>query len=196
MSVPRITFAPLALIGVLTLAIAACSGGAAPSASSPAVPSVEPTMSASPDGSPESSPSEDAGESSVEIVGVEYAFENVPSSPEVGTTFSFRNGGDEVHEMVVVRRNEGVEQSFEELLAMPEEEVMDLVTFVEPVLIAEPGAEADGELTLDEAGDYLMICFIPQGMRELPEGSFDPSAVPPGPPHFTAGMLAEFSISE
>jgi hypothetical protein len=107
---------------------------------------------------------------------------------------SFANDGTEVHELVLVRRNEGVETSFEDLLAMPEEEVMDLVTMVEPVLIAEPGAAADGELTLDAPGDYLMVCFIPQGMRELPEGSFDPSAVPAGPPHFTAGMLAEFRV--
>jgi plastocyanin len=201
--VSRVSFAPLALSGLLALALVACTGGSgAPSPTLDVSPTTDPapTLDASPteDASPttDASPTEGAGGEEVEITGVEYAFEGVPSSVDSGTTFTFTNGGDEVHEMVLIRRNEGVELTFEELLELPEEEAMEQVTVLEPVLIAAPGEDADGEVTLDEAGDYLMICFIPQGMRELPEGSFDPSAVPAGPPHFTAGMLAEFSVEE
>jgi plastocyanin len=200
--VSRVSFAPLALSGLLALALVACTGGesGAPSPTLEVSPTTAPSLDASPteDASPTSdaSPSDGAAGDEVEITGVEYAFEDVPSSLDAGTTLTFSNGGDEVHEMVLIRKNEGVELTFEELLELPEEEAMDQVTILEPVLIAAPGEDADGEVTVDEAGDYLMICFIPQGMRELPEGSFDPSAVPAGPPHFTAGMLAEFSVED
>jgi plastocyanin len=191
----RSTTPILPVAGLLALAIAACSGaGASPSGEALPTAGAPSASAPAPSGSADASPSSGGSDANIEIVGVEYAFENVPQNAEIGTTVSFTNDGTEVHELVLVRRNEGVDLSFEDLLAMPEEEVMDLITMVEPVLIAEPGAAADGEVTLDEPGDYLMVCFIPQGMRELPEGSFDPSAVPAGPPHFTAGMLAEFRV--
>lgn len=191
---PRVP-TPRALLALpIALAIAACSGGTASPSATGSAPSSPPAES--PSQAPSEQPTGSAGgeTGTVEIVGVEYAFENVPATTEVGTTFSFRNEGDEVHEMVVVRKNEGVEQSFEELLQLPDEEALDFVTIVEPVPFADPGEESEDTVTLDEAGEYILLCFVPVGTTEIPEGTPDPSALPEGPPHFTEGMLAEFTV--
>ena len=69
----------------------------------------------------------------------DYAFQGVPSEVDSGvTSFEFKNGGTEVHEMVVFRINDGVTETVDELLAMPEEEVVTKTTMVpRPVLSPE-----------------------------------------------------------
>ena len=185
------------LAPVLAVALAACSGAAQSSS-----PSAAPSVSSEPsqvDASPSASASAGATASAsagagTEIVGVEYAFENVPDSVALGTELTFRNGGAEAHEMVLARKNAGVTTSFQELLAMPEEESSKLVTFVGQ-LMANPGDSAEGSLAADAAGEYLMICFFPQGWTEIPEGTPGPDAsLPVGAPHFTLGMLKEFTV--
>ena len=187
------------LAPVLAVALAACSGAtqssspiAAPTVSSePSMPDASPSASASAGATAGASASAGAGS---EVVGVEYAFENVPDTVAVGTQLGFRNDGAEAHEMVLARKNAGVTTSFEELLAMPEEESAKLVTFVGQ-LMANPGESAEGTLTADAAGDYLMICFFPQGLTQIPEGTPGPDAsLPVGAPHFTLGMLKEFTV--
>ena len=64
---------------------------------------------------------------------------------------------------------------------------------------AEPGATAAQTVTIGEPGDYLMVCFIPAGTTSLP--SIDPNASAPpslgtGAPHFTLGMLKEFTVTQ
>jgi uncharacterized cupredoxin-like copper-binding protein len=121
-------------------------------------------------------------------------FENVPPTAAVGTAFSLRNDGAEAHEMALVRRNPGVAESFEELLQLPDDEAFAFITFVGQVM-ANPGATAEGTLVADQPGDYLMICFFPVGLTEIPEGTPGPDAsLPLGAPHFTQGMLQEFAV--
>jgi plastocyanin len=192
------------LAGLTVFALAACSG-ATQSASPSAVasPAATAAVSAEPSESAAASPSASASAAAsasasagagTEVVGVDYAFEGIPETVTVGTAFTFRNGGQEAHEIVLARKNAGVTTSFEELLAMPEEESSKLVTFVGQ-LMANPGDTADGQLVADGAGDYLAICFFPQGWTEIPEGTPDPAASPPtGAPHFTLGMLQEFTV--
>ena len=45
-------------------------------------------------------------------------------------SFKFTNEGAEDHELAIARKNDGVTESFDELLALPEEEAMTKVTFV------------------------------------------------------------------
>ena len=67
----------------------------------------------------------------VDVTAADYAFQGVPSELDSGvTSFEFKNGGTEVHEMVLFRRNDGVTETVEELLAMPEEEVETKTTMV------------------------------------------------------------------
>lgn len=176
--------APLLLLGAL---VAACAGGTAPSGSA-----------ASPDASAGPSTAPDASAGQVEVVTTDYAFSDFGASLQGPVTFTMRNDGAELHEMVIVRKNDGVTTTFEELLALPEDEAFAQVQFVGQTM-AEGGQTAPDALTATDPGEYLMVCFIPQGMTTLP--SLDPNASGPpdlgdGPPHFTLGMLREFSITE
>jgi plastocyanin len=192
------------LAGLTVVALAACSGATQSSSPSAAAsPAATAAASEAPSQSAAASPSASASASAAtsasagagtEVVGVEYAFQGIPDSVAVGTAMTFRNGGQEAHEIVLARKNAGVTTTFEELLAMPEEESSKFVTFVGQ-LMANPGDTAEGQLVADAAGDYLAICFFPQGWTEIPEGTPDPAASPPtGAPHFTLGMLQEFTV--
>ena len=88
--------------------------------------------------------------------------------------------------MIVVGKAPGTTESFDEILDMPEEEAN---TNVAPVngTVVEVGK--GGYFAADlAAGDYLAICFIPQGTKTQ-------SDEVDGPPHFTLGMKKEFTVS-
>jgi plastocyanin len=188
---------------LLAAAVAACSSTSGASPDAPASPdaSVAPSMapSAAPsEAAPSAAPSGSPEGARVDVVGTDYAFSGLEASYSSPITIAFRNEGEEVHEIVVVRKGEGVTQSWEELLALPEEQSGDLVSFA-GVAYAEPGQTAADMVTASEPGEYLAICFIPQGTTELP--SIDPNASEPpdlgtGAPHFTLGMQAEFTITQ
>jgi plastocyanin len=100
----------------------------------------------------------------------------VPTSVPAGTTFTFTNQGTEAHEMVVVRKNEGVTQTFQELLTLPDQEAFQLVAVV-GATVAPPGEQAEAPVTVQDEGGYLMICFIPQGTTDLSEPGGTPRRV-------------------
>ena len=61
-------------------------------------------------------------------------------------------------------------------------------------------------ITVDQEGDYIALCTIPQGTTEMPDftaqaaapaGSPMPQAsmAPQGPPHFMLGMKQEFTVT-
>ena len=158
--------ASLLLLSV-AFAVAACSGtGASPAASRPAA-----SAASAPAGSG----------ASIAVTARDYAFENVPDTIAPGTTLTLVNQGQELHELVLFRRNAGVPQSFEELLAMADASA--LVTVLGGIQAA-PGTTAPGSVTADQAGDYALVCFIPQGTT-APLTAGSPGA---GPPHFTLGF--------
>jgi len=129
----------------------------------------------------------------------------------VGTSFTLQNAGTEVHEMVLVRKNDGVTQTWDELLTLPEDQVTQFVTPVGSA-IAAPGTTGDMPVQVTQEGDYLMICFIPQGTYSMPptasgepgmssEPSMEPSMAAGSPgasmgiPHFMLGMEQEFTVT-
>jgi hypothetical protein len=125
---------------------------------------------------------EACGFEAVDVVGVDYAYEGVEDSYAAGTVaFRFANESEsEEHEVAILRKADGVDLSWDELLALPEEEAMTQTEF-KGAAFAPPGGQG-GTLTELTAGDYLMICFIPVGGAE------------DGPPHFTQGMMHEFTV--
>jgi hypothetical protein len=150
------------------------------------------------------------------VTGSEYAFGDLPTSVPVGTSLAFMNTGAEAHELLVARKNDGVTESWDELIAMPEEEAFAKVTTLGP-LFANPGETAAfgigptgptpmTALTLEQQGDYIALCFIPQGTTELPDFSAEAAApaspdasasqAPQGPPHFVLGMRQEFTVTD
>ncbi|MGH2740489.1 MAG: hypothetical protein ACRDH6_08435 [Actinomycetota bacterium] len=127
-----------------------------------------------------------------EVTAVEYEFQGVPETLQAGRiALDFVNGGAQVHEMGIVRIDEGVDLSVEELLDLPEKESDKLLTFVGS-MVSPPG-ESDAQVLDLEPGRYGFACFIPEGatsLEQLEEGGEDL-----GPPHFTLGMFGEFTVS-
>ncbi|MGH8897965.1 MAG: hypothetical protein ACRDZ4_13330 [Egibacteraceae bacterium] len=111
------------------------------------------------------------------VTAVDYAFQGVPATSKAGTvSFEFTNASQsgELHEMVLLRRNEGVTEPLQELLALPDDQAMTKMAFVAVAKL--------------QPGDYAMVCFIGTGStKDKPEGE--------GPPHFTKGMVREFKVT-
>lgn len=116
------------------------------------------------------------------ITAVDYAFQGVPATVAAGTVvFELANESEEEgHEMVIFRKDDP-EADIVELLDLPEEEAQEQVTFA-GATFAPPGGSASAILDLAEPGAYAMVCFVPVGGGEE------------GPPHFTEGMVAEFTV--
>ena len=148
----------------------------------------------------------DGGET-IEVTGVDYAFQGIPQEVEAGTEFTFTNGSDkEAHELVLVKIKDGETRSLQELLELPEEESEKVTEFKGVSVAPEPGGDGtvvDGKLVADTPGRYAALCFIqvgadPQKMMDAMEHPEDgPPAEDPnaGPPHFTRGMVQEFTVS-
>jgi len=117
----------------------------------------------------------------LEVDGVDYGFEGLPAEIDAGRVairFTNATEHDEAHELVLFRKADGVTESVDELLALPEEEAMAKMQMAGVVFADAPGAEATTMVDL-EPGSYVALCFIPMG------GGDD------GAPHFTGGMVAE-----
>lgn len=191
---------PLFAALAASLVLAACGGGAE-----------EPTGAETGTGTEAESPDTGAapGGETVEVVGVNYAFEDVPEEVSAGTQLTFRNESeDEFHEVVVMRIDDDETRSIEELLQLPEEEAGQVAQF-RGVLVAFPGEngvnpeDPQGEpvISLDEPGRYALLCFIPTGAdpeafrQAIEEGASEAPEVEGGPPHFTQGMAWELSVT-
>jgi hypothetical protein len=132
------------------------------------------------------------GYRTVEVSAVEYSFDTIPTSLPAGrTTFVFTNNGAEIHEMVVFRINDGVTETVDELLALPEDEAFEKVTFTGATFGVQ--RETDTETFELTPGRYVALCFVPIGTTEVEPDDAD--VAEPGPPHFTEGMQAEFTVS-
>lgn len=128
------------------------------------------------------------GWGSEQVTTTEYAFAGIPDTLDAGvTSFDLTNSGGEVHEMVLLRKNDGVTETAEEILALPQAEGLQKASLLGVAGPTPPGSPAYVVADL-EAGDYIAVCFIPVGTT-----SFDgPPAE--GPPHFTQGMFQEFTV--
>jgi hypothetical protein len=121
------------------------------------------------------------GWAQLDVTAVDFAFEGLPADVDSGVTgVRFTNEGAEVHELALFRKNDGVTDSAEELLGLSEHEALELVTRVGDPSFADPGDDDTNVFDL-EPGDYIAACFIPVGGED-------------GPPHFTEGMVAEFTV--
>lgn len=147
------------------------------------------------------------GFAQVDAVASEYTFEGVPAEIPAGPTiFGLENAGEQVHELAVMRINDDVDLSVDELLALAEEESETMVT---PIAFAFAFPGTVSHATADLApGRYFALCFLPEGatpevLAQLEELGVDgpedtipaDSGLELGPPHFTKGMVAEFTVT-
>ncbi|HET6770581.1 MAG TPA: hypothetical protein VFH75_02955 [Actinomycetota bacterium] len=128
----------------------------------------------------------------LDVTGVEYAFEGVPDTVSAGrVALRFTNDGDQPHEFIVFRKNDGVTESFDEILELPEGQSEERMTFV-GATFADPG-ESNAAVFEAEAGEYIALCFFPVGATvEGPEP--EEGEGPPGPDHWVEGMRSEFTV--
>lgn len=133
---------------------------------------------------------ENCGWGRQDVTATDYAFAGLPDELAAGpVSFELGNDGAELHELQLFRRNDGVTEPVEELLALPEEQVMSKVTPVGSGAFAPPGES--GYMVVDlAAGDYIALCFIPTGTTNQ-----DQPPAPDAPPHAAHGMVAELSVS-
>jgi len=121
----------------------------------------------------------------IDVTATDYAYDGIPEEMEAGTTsFTFTNAAEsEDHMMAILQKKDGVDLSWDEILALPEDEGQ---ASVEEVGVAfAPAGETSAALADLDAGEYLAVCFIPVGSPEVEDG----------PPHFTQGMQQEFTVS-
>jgi hypothetical protein len=146
------------------------------------------------------------GFAEVHAIASEYEFEGIPAEIPAGPAIiSLENAGEQMHEIAIMRINDDVTLSIEELLALPEEESEGMATQA-AFAFAMPGTT--GYTTSDlTPGRYVALCFFPEGMTpevfaQLEEAGVDgPEDTIPagldielGPPHFTKGMVHEFTV--
>ena len=120
------------------------------------------------------------------VKGVDFAFQGLEDSYDAGRVrFKLDNAGKEVHEMAILRRKPSTKESFDQLLALPQRKAESKVDFVTSADGVEPGKASYANAVL-APGDYLAVCFIPQGSTPGKEGK--------GKPHFQLGMKQEFTV--
>jgi plastocyanin len=140
----------------------------------------------------------------LEVKGRDYAFDDLPGTVAVGSKITFRNtSAKEVHEIVVFRLPDTEKRTAQQLAALPTAEVQALFTGPPVlVLVAPPNASgfaAVGDGTINAPGRYLAFCSIPIGidpaeyLAAAAKSKGGPVNLPGGPPHFTAGMYADFT---
>lgn len=132
-----------------------------------------------------------AGEScdveTLEVTAVDYEYDGIPDTLSTGYhVIEFSNDGQEQHEVFAFEINDGVTESLDEIFAGPEEEIFGKITPVNAAF-APPGGSDTGSWNLRTPGNYAVICFIPVGSVGETEGD--------GPPHFTEGMVQEFTVT-
>lgn len=122
----------------------------------------------------------------VRVTAVEHRFQGIPPTLPAGTVaFTLANVGAQPHELDVYRIDEGVPQTFPEIVVLPVEQREAMLTDVGRIS-TDPGLTETAFMTL-VPGRYGVTCLVPEGSTPTAEGT--------GPPHATLGMVAEFEVS-
>ncbi len=125
----------------------------------------------------------------VALTAEDFHFQGMPARLQPGeTSFKLTNAGQQPHVVVIVRKKAGVTESFDQILAKAAEGGPEAVgPYVEDVAAGAftlPGSSS--AITADlTPGQYLLLCPIPVQGANGEEG----------PPHFTQGMIHEFSVA-
>lgn len=122
-----------------------------------------------------------------DVSAVDYGFEGLPDELSTGyTVVDFTNTGKEMHEMFAFRYDDDTTETIDELFQLPEEEAFSKIMPVN-VAFAPPGESNTVSWNLAQPGRYAIVCFVSVGTVGDAEGE--------GPPHFTQGMIKEFTVS-
>jgi hypothetical protein len=133
---------------------------------------------------------ENCADDQIEVTALDYEYEGIPQTLAAGTYgWLVDNEGQEWHEIVLIKKNENVEETWEELLALGEQDEDAVMAMIQMkgVALAGPG-QRSGVVTDLEPGEYAAVCFFPVGSTGLDvEGT--------GPPHVAEGMIHTFTVT-
>jgi hypothetical protein len=140
------------------------------------------------------------GYAQLDLTAEEYAYGGLPPEVNAGPTIvSLANIGEEVHEAAIIRLNDDVEATVEEIGMMSVDDVFGLGV---PVAFAFAFPEAIGYAVTDLGpGRYIALCFLPEHAdpEMIAQMTGPDSSAPPGanfgPEHFTLGMIQEFTVA-
>ncbi|MEA2828960.1 MAG: hypothetical protein QOG43_3399 [Actinomycetota bacterium] len=121
------------------------------------------------------------------VEAVNYAYQGLPPTLPAGTVrIELKNTSDEAHEMLVLTRKPGVTETFDQLLGLPEDQIMAKVDFVNAES-TNPG-QTGYLVGAFPVGDYLFLCSFGKGTTD----DNDPKQEQP---HFTLGMKQEVKVA-
>jgi hypothetical protein len=125
------------------------------------------------------------------VTAVDYRFEGFDEELDAGSMiFRLQNDGDELHELALLQKDEGVTQPIAEILALGEEEAKAFLSDVGFAFIGGPGDVAH-LYTYLEPGNYAAVCFLPVGATDF-EALDRLGEDTPG--HFSQGMATDFTV--
>lgn len=140
----------------------------------------------------------------VEVVAVDFGFEQLPETVPAGTRLTLRNDASgELHELVAFRLDDDETRTIDEIVALPPQDMQAALGEPTTVILAPPASEQIavpiGDGTLSEPGRYAIVCLIPTGADAdeylaAAAGSDGPPDVAGGPPHIAHGMYAELTV--
>lgn len=132
--------------------------------------------------------SQNCGYAGLTITGVDYRYSGVPSTLAPGiTAITLRNDGQELHEVELLRFNDGVTLTPAQLVTLDDEDRILASASMRALVTALPGTSATGFFDLPE-GRYAVVCNATKGSTK--DADFDGD----GPEHATLGMLGEFRV--
>ena len=124
---------------------------------------------------------------------LDYAFGGAPSSLPAGVVnIEVTNAGKELHELAVLRRNDGVTQSFRDILQLPQDEAQELVSQAGALQGAVEPSGSDYVVADLKPGTYAFVCFLPKGSTSPEAMDQAPSYAPP---HAMLGMVHDFTVA-
>ncbi len=128
----------------------------------------------------------DCGYPVVRVSAAEYAYGGIPPTAAQGrAVFTLVNEGTEPHDLTIYRIDDDTPQPMRDIVALPDAQ-RDAVLEEFGSVSTNPGSDGTVFVTLIP-GRYGVACFEPRGSTVEQEGT--------GPPHATAGMVAEFTVS-
>ncbi len=138
---------------------------------------------------------DNCGFTDLTVTATEYAFDGLPQEIPAGpAVITLENSGQEFHEILLLKINDGVTETADELLALPQRRLMRKGEFAAGAFA--PNGATSYTVTDLQPGRHIAVCFLPIGatpeaMEEMEHGGSELET----PPHFTAGMVQEFEVT-
>ena len=130
---------------------------------------------------------QECGYDQITVSATDQAYQGLPSTVPAGTVaFTLRNEGQDAHQAVISRADDGVAQPYTEILTLPPDQQLKMATVL-GLVQADPG-QTDTVFLRLTPGRHGAVDFLPQGTTST-------GTPGNGPPHHTLGLVREFMVT-